>query len=109
MIAGSSMGGLISLGALCEYPAVFGGAACLSTHWLCGFRRNAVVPAAALAYPRTKLPPPGTHRLYKDRGTADLGGHYDEAQSAVERKRPGAPALRSRCGIFLADSLSHRL
>ena len=32
-IAGSSMGGLISMYAVCEYPAVFGGAACLSTHW----------------------------------------------------------------------------
>ena len=32
-VAGSSMGGLISMYALCEYPAVFGGAACLSTHW----------------------------------------------------------------------------
>jgi len=31
-IAGSSMGGLISLYAICEYPEVFGGAACLSTH-----------------------------------------------------------------------------
>ena len=32
-IAGSSMGGLISMYAICEYPLVFGGAACLSTHW----------------------------------------------------------------------------
>lgn len=32
-IAGSSMGGLISMYALCEYPEVFGGAACLSAHW----------------------------------------------------------------------------
>lgn len=32
-IAGSSMGGLISLYAICEYPETFGGAACLSTHW----------------------------------------------------------------------------
>ena len=31
-IAGSSMGGLISLYALCEYPDIFGGAACLSSH-----------------------------------------------------------------------------
>lgn len=31
-IAGSSMGGLISMYAVCEYPDVFGGAACLSTH-----------------------------------------------------------------------------
>ena len=32
-IAGSSMGGLISMYAICEYPKVFGGAACMSTHW----------------------------------------------------------------------------
>ena len=31
-VLGSSMGGLISLYALCEYPDVFGGAACLSIH-----------------------------------------------------------------------------
>ena len=32
-VMGSSMGGLISLYALCEYPDVFGGAACLSSSW----------------------------------------------------------------------------
>ena len=32
-IAGSSMGGLISMYAVCEYPNIFGGAACISTHW----------------------------------------------------------------------------
>jgi pimeloyl-ACP methyl ester carboxylesterase len=32
-IMGSSMGGMISAYAIAEYPAVFGGAACLSTHW----------------------------------------------------------------------------
>ena len=31
-VMGSSMGGLISLYALCEYPDVFGGAGCVSTH-----------------------------------------------------------------------------
>src|SRR5208283_2194586 len=31
-LIGSSMGGLISLYGLCEYPDVFGGAACLSTN-----------------------------------------------------------------------------
>lgn len=33
-VAGSSMGGLISLYSLVEYPQVFGGAAGLSTHWV---------------------------------------------------------------------------
>jgi predicted alpha/beta superfamily hydrolase len=32
-IMGSSMGGLISLYALCKYPEVFGAAGCVSTHW----------------------------------------------------------------------------
>ena len=32
-IAGSSMGGLISMYAICEYPNVFGAAICMSTHW----------------------------------------------------------------------------
>jgi len=32
-VMGSSMGGLISLYALCRYPDVFGAAACLSTHF----------------------------------------------------------------------------
>ena len=31
-LMGSSMGGLISLYGLCEYPQVFGGAACMSSH-----------------------------------------------------------------------------
>jgi hypothetical protein len=33
IIIGSQMGGLISVYAFCKYPAVFGGAGCLSTHW----------------------------------------------------------------------------
>ncbi len=32
-IMGSSMGGMISAYAIAECPDVFGGAACLSTHW----------------------------------------------------------------------------
>lgn len=32
-VMGSSMGGLISLYALAQYPAVFGAAGCVSTHW----------------------------------------------------------------------------
>jgi len=32
-VMGSSMGGLMSLYAICEYTHIFGGAGCLSTHW----------------------------------------------------------------------------
>ena len=83
-IAGSSMGGLISAYALCEHPQVFGGAGCLSTHWIGGFERNAEIPAAGRAYLRRRLPPPGQHRLYMDRGTTELDALYDEAQAQVD-------------------------
>lgn len=83
-VAGSSMGGLISLYALTEYPQVFGGAACLSTHWIGSFERNTEIPAAALAYLQSKLPSPGRHRLYMDRGTAELDALYDQAQEEVD-------------------------
>ncbi len=45
-VLGSSMGGLISIYAFCEYPQVFGGAAGLSTHWVTAFQPNAMLPLA---------------------------------------------------------------
>ncbi|WP_374658815.1 alpha/beta hydrolase [Inhella sp.] len=84
MLAGSSMGGLISLYGLCEHPTVFGGAACFSTHWIGGFERNEVVPAAALRYLREKLPAPDSVRLWMDRGDQELDAKYDQAQARVD-------------------------
>jgi len=83
-LAGSSMGGLVSLYGLCEHPQVFGGAACLSTHWIGGFERNDVVPAAAIGYLREKLPPPDSVRLWMDRGDQELDALYDQAQARVD-------------------------
>ena len=83
-LAGSSMGGLISLYGLCEHPQVFGGAACLSTHWIGGYERNEVVPAAALRYLRDRLPAPSSVRLWMDRGDRELDALYDEAQARVD-------------------------
>ena len=83
-LAGSSMGGLISLYGLCEHPRVFGGAACLSTHWIGGFERNDVVPEAAIRYLREKLPPPDSVRLWMDRGDQELDALYDQAQARVD-------------------------
>ena len=83
-VMGSSMGGLISLYALAEYPAVFGGAAGLSTHWIGGFERNTQIPDAALSYLRQALPPAGAHRIYMDRGTTELDALYDDAQARVD-------------------------
>jgi len=83
-IAGSSMGGIVSLYAMSEYPEVFGGAACLSTHWLGGFDENAPIPLAELAYFAQRMPDPATHRLYMDHGTEGLDGHYARYQEAYD-------------------------
>ena len=80
-IAGSSMGGLISLYAICEYPDVFGAAACLSTHWTGIFQlEDNPVPAAFFDYMRTCLPDPTTHRIYFDYGDQTLDQLYFSLQ-----------------------------
>jgi len=76
-IMGSSMGALISLYALCEYPEIFGGAACLSTHW-------PSLGKAIYAYLERALPPPGTCRLYFDHGTETLDRDYESYQRQVD-------------------------
>ncbi len=80
-IAGSSMGGLISLYAICEYPDVFGGAACLSTHWPGVFDadRNPI-PAMFIAYMKQHLPSPKTHKIYFDYGDQTLDALYKPFQ-----------------------------
>jgi enterochelin esterase-like enzyme len=84
-VAGSSMGGLISMYAICEYPKVFGGAACLSTHWLGIFEtKNNPIPAAFMAYLQKKLPNPKNHRLYFDYGTVTLDALYPPYQKQAD-------------------------
>jgi predicted alpha/beta superfamily hydrolase len=81
-IAGSSMGGLISMYAICEYPKVFGGAACLSTHWPGIFTNdNNPIPDAFLDYLSKHLPSPKTHKLYFDHGTNTLDTLYAPHQT----------------------------
>ncbi|MDZ7612738.1 MAG: alpha/beta hydrolase-fold protein [Flavobacteriaceae bacterium] len=84
-IAGSSMGGLISIYAICEYPDVFGGAACLSTHWPGTFTTdNNPVPEAFASYLQDHLPDPKTHRIYFDYGDQTLDALYPPKQKIVD-------------------------
>jgi predicted alpha/beta superfamily hydrolase len=84
-IAGSSMGGLISLYAICEYPQVFGGAACLSTHWPGIFSaENNPVPQAFFNYMQAKLPDPATHKIYFDYGDSTLDAMYPPFQKKAD-------------------------
>ena len=84
-VAGSSMGGLISLYALCEYPSIFGGAACLSTHWpgLLSMENNPV-PAVFFSYLKQHLPSAKQHRIYFDHGTETLDSMYASLQLQVD-------------------------
>ncbi len=80
-IAGSSMGGLISMYALCEYPNVFGGAACMSTHWTGIFEvENNPIPQKFIEYLSENLPDPATHKIYFDFGTETLDALYEPFQ-----------------------------
>lgn len=84
-IAGSSMGGLISLYGICEYPEVFGQAACISTHWPILFDNKYSAPAEAIrTYLKNNLPDPATHRIYFDYGTVTLDRLYEVHQKKVD-------------------------
>lgn len=84
-IAGSSMGGLISLYAICEYPEVFGGAACLSSHWTGIYQlENNPIPEQFYTYLRNNLPNPKTHRIYFDYGDQTLDSLYPTLQQKVD-------------------------
>lgn len=86
---GSSMGGLISLYALCEYLQVFGGVACLSSHlsmahlpdgldgemWATGFRD----------YVGARLSEANTRLIYMDHGTKDFDADYGKYQDLLDR------------------------
>jgi predicted alpha/beta superfamily hydrolase len=84
IIMGSSMGGIISLYAICEYPDIFGAAGCLSTHWLGSFEKNATIPLATFDYLKEHLPDPKSHRIYCDHGTETLDSLYAESQAFAD-------------------------
>lgn len=85
-IAGSSMGGLISMYAICEYPTVFGAAACLSTHWPGTFEmENNPIPAAFYGYLSQNLPTPNNHKIYFDYGNKTLDALYPPLQKEVDK------------------------
>ncbi|WP_187775648.1 alpha/beta hydrolase [Luteimonas suaedae] len=77
LVMGSSMGGLIALYAIAEYPQVFGAAAAVSTHW-------PAADGAMIDWLAPRLPDPATHRLYFDHGTATLDAGYAPYQRRMD-------------------------
>lgn len=91
-IAGSSMGGLISLYAICEYPQVFSGAACLSTHspMISSANIGAIadvdsdVASKFRDYLKSNLPDPKNHKIYFDYGDQTLDALYKPFQEKID-------------------------
>lgn len=85
-IAGSSMGGMISMYAFCEYPHVFGKAACLSIHWpLAHDNKNPAIAQSVRDYMIHHLPSPTQDRfIYFDHGTTTLDALYSIHQVKVD-------------------------
>ncbi len=96
-IAGASMGGLISLYAATRYPGVFGGAACLSTHWV-GFDNTMMAETADafIRYFETRLPAKNRPRLYFDCGDQTLDRSYKPFQDRFDSMARGRGYTRKR-------------
>lgn len=95
-VMGSSMGGLMSIYTMSEYPATFGGAGCLSTHWVGTLDGNPAFPEAMTAYLTDRLPRDGRHKLYLDHGTESIDSLYGpwndrviELANSLGYKTPG--------------------
>jgi len=92
-IMGSSMGSLISLYAIDEYPQVFGAAGMMSTHWPLVItpdnkpisdEQYETVSRAFERYLAPALPDPATHKLYFDHGSETLDANYARYQDRVD-------------------------
>ena len=71
--------------AICEYPNVFGGAICMSTHWPGTFTTdNNPMPNAFAKYMREHLPNPKNHKMYFDYGDQTLDAMYPPLQKNID-------------------------
>jgi enterochelin esterase-like enzyme len=94
VIMGSSMGALISLYAIDEYPQIFGGAGMMSTHWpqfvpaegakSISDEEYEIMSSAFERYLSPALPDPKTHKLYFDDGNETLDPIYARYQKRIE-------------------------
>jgi enterochelin esterase-like enzyme len=113
-IGGSSMGGLISLYALCEYPKTFGGAICMSTHTpmikseKLGMVADSDVASKFRDYLLKNLPNPENHKIYMDFGDQTLDSFYKFFQDKIDLvlQKKGYTAKNWETKFFAGDNHS---
>ena len=70
--------------AVSEYPEIYGGAGCLSTHWIGTYsNKNNPIPQSFFTYVEQNLPSASTHKIYFDYGTETLDALYLPYQEKV--------------------------
>lgn len=114
---GSSMGALASLYLLCEYPEIFGGAACMSTHWIGSLNLNPdysmnddeVCANAIIEYLSDNILSDGAHRLYLDQGTEDWDAGYQKYEVLVREivREKGYTEENGRLYVYDAKGAGH--
>jgi len=116
LIMGSSMGALISAYALCEYPNVFGGAACLSIHSplaapdLINEKTDAEVASKFREYLSSHLPKANTRKIYFDYGDQTMDALYQPFQLKIDQlmRQKGYSANFWQTKFFRGESHSER-
>ena len=85
IIGGSSMGGLISMYAAFEYPEIFDGAICMSTHWPGAYViDDNPLPDAIFNYMSKNIPISKNKRFYFDYGDKGLDKHYPQYSKTLD-------------------------
>jgi len=85
VIGGSSMGGLISMYAVFEYPEIFDAAICMSTHWTGAFViNNNPLPDAIFKYMSENIPKSNGKKFYFDYGDQGLDENYPQYSKKVD-------------------------
>lgn len=88
---GSSMGGLISIYGLSEYPHIFGGVACLSTHSplasyeLIDEKTDSEVSSKFRDYLEQNLPEANMKKIYFDYGNLTGDSFYEPYQKKIDK------------------------
>jgi len=104
---GSSMGGLISIYAISEYPDIFGGVACLSTAWLSQIEPNYEIPTATFEYLKHNLASPMGHKIYMDYGTGESDKTFEMTQSFVDMIAKGKGFTENNYMSKVYDKAEH--